>query len=83
MLKDSDLTVRVGPGETALDALRAAGIDVPSDCCEGLCGTCEVAVLDGAVDHRDKVLSRAERAAGDRMMTCCSRAAGGRLVLGL
>lgn len=83
VLKDSDLTVRVGPGETALDALRAAGIDVPSDCCEGLCGTCEVAVLDGAVDHRDKVLSRAERAAGDRMMTCCSRAAGGRLVLGL
>ncbi|MBP6781375.1 MAG: 2Fe-2S iron-sulfur cluster binding domain-containing protein, partial [Ottowia sp.] len=50
---------------------------------EGLCGSCEVRVLGGAVDHRDVVLTRAERDAQDRMMVCCSRAAGQRLVLAL
>ncbi len=82
--RDSGLVVRVAADTSLLDALRAANIDVPSDCGEGLCGSCEVRVLAGAVDHRDVVLTRAERAAGDRLMACCSRAAaGGRLVLEL
>ena len=37
----------------------------------------------GAVDHRDLVLTRGERDAQNRMMACCSRAAGQRLVLAL
>ena len=82
-LKDSGISVHVPPDQTVLAALRAANIDVPSDCCEGLCGSCEVRVLGGAVDHRDVVLTRAERDAQDRMMVCCSRAAGQRLVLAL
>lgn len=82
-LKDSDLTLTVARDETLLEALTAAGVDVSSDCCEGLCGTCEVAVTEGDIDHRDVVLSSAERAAGDRLMACCSRAKGKRLVLGL
>ena len=76
-LADSGLTLTVPPDRTLLSVLRGAGIDLPSDCEEGLCGTCECTVLAGAVDHRDKVLSTAERAAGDRMMTCCSRARDG------
>ncbi|WP_198349363.1 MULTISPECIES: cytochrome P450/oxidoreductase [Ramlibacter] len=80
--KDSGLVVSVPADRTLLEALRAANIDVPSDCGEGLCGSCEVHVLSGEVDHRDVVLTRAERQAGDKMMACCSRAcAGGRLVL--
>ena len=82
-LADSGLTLSVGPGQTLLEAVRAAGIDVPSDCEEGLCGSCEVRVLDGAIEHRDKLLSSAERAKGDRMMACCSRASGGKLRLAL
>ncbi|MGW4591406.1 cytochrome P450 [Amycolatopsis thermoflava] len=82
-LADSGLTVRVAADQTVLAALRAAGVDVPSDCEEGLCGTCEVPVLDGEVDHRDVVLTKAERAAGTRMMTCCSRACGDRITLRL
>jgi len=35
------------------------------------------------VDHRDKVLTKAERAARQRMMACCSRAAGQKIVLAL
>ncbi|VCU70538.1 Cytochrome P450 116 [Pigmentiphaga humi] len=82
-LKDSGITVAVPADRTVLAALRAANIDVPSDCEEGLCGSCEVRVLAGKVDHRDKVLTRAEREANDRIMTCCSRACGGKLVLEL
>ncbi|MDQ7735074.1 cytochrome P450/oxidoreductase [Halomonas sp. SpR1] len=83
VLADSDLTLQVGNDQTLLEALTAAGVDVPSDCCEGLCGTCEVAVTEGSIDHRDLVLSHAERDANDRMMACCSRAAGKRLILAL
>ncbi|MGW0890875.1 cytochrome P450 [Saccharopolyspora sp. NPDC002578] len=82
-LADSGGTVAVPADGTLLSALRAAGVDVPSDCEEGLCGSCEVAVLDGAIDHRDRVLTKAERAAGRSMMTCCSRACGSTLRLGL
>ncbi len=83
-LKDSGLTIEVAADQTLLDAIRATGIDIASDCCEGLCGSCEVQVLDGAVDHRDSVLSRSERAESARMMACCSRAKNGtRLLLGL
>ena len=83
-LRDSDLTLTVGADTTLLDTLRAAGIDIASDCCEGLCGSCEVGVIDGAIDHRDQVLSKAERTDNTRMMACCSRAAdGGRITLAL
>jgi ferredoxin-NADP reductase len=82
-LKDSGLSLQVPPDKTLLETLHAAGVDVDSDCCEGLCGTCEVSVVEGEVDHRDKVLSQSERAANTRMMSCCSRARGGKLVLAL
>ncbi|MFM1908775.1 MAG: hypothetical protein RLZZ591_2452 [Pseudomonadota bacterium] len=83
VLQDSHLEVPVAADQTLIDALQARGIDVPSDCGEGLCGTCEVKVLDGVVDHRDRVLSKAERAMDGRMMACCSRAKGSKLVLAL
>ena len=82
-LKDSGIVVGVAPDQTLLQALRAANIEVQSECEEGLCGSCEVRVLAGKVDHRDVVLTRAERAADDRMMSCCSRACEARLVLDL
>lgn len=83
-LADSGLLVQVPADTTVLEAIRAAGIDLASDCCEGLCGSCEVGVIAGEIDHRDRVLSRAERAANTRMMACCSRARdGGRITLSL
>lgn len=82
-LSDSKLTLEVEPGQTLLERLERAGIDVPCDCREGLCGSCEVQVVKGEVDHRDKVLSVSERASNARMMACCSRARGGRLVVAL
>lgn len=83
-LADSGLIVQVPADTTLLDALCAAGIDVASDCREGLCGSCEVGVVEGDIDHRDVVLTRSERAANTRMMSCCSRARqGGRITLAL
>ena len=82
-LKDSGITLTVPADQTLLTALRSANIDVQSDCEEGLCGSCEVHVLDGDVDHRDVVLTRSEREANTKMMSCCSRAKGKRLVLEL
>lgn len=77
----SGQTLQVPPDKTILTVLNEAGIDVPCSCQQGICGTCEVRVLAGEVDHRDSILSSAERAANATMMTCVSRARGPRLVL--
>ncbi len=83
-LTDSGLSLTVSANETLLDAILAAGIDVACDCREGLCGSCEVDVLEGDIDHRDMVLTRAERATNQRMMACCSRSKdGGKIKLSL
>jgi len=74
-------TVKVDAGTSILAALREAGLDLPSSCEQGICGTCECRVLEGEVDHRDSILSASERAANEAMMTCVSRAKGARLVL--
>lgn len=76
-------TVTVEPGVSVLDAVAAAGVDVLSSCRVGTCGTCETPVLEGAVEHRDSVLSPGEQAEDTAMMVCVSRAAGPRLVLDL
>jgi ferredoxin-NADP reductase len=77
----SGLTLKVAPGVSVLQALRDAGLNRPWSCEQGVCGTCECRVLEGEVEHRDSILSAAERAANDVMMTCGSRAKGARLVL--
>ena len=76
-------TLRIGAGVSLLDVLRNAGIDLPSSCEQGACGTCIATVLEGEPDHQDVYLNGSERAAGDRMLTCVSRARSGRLVLDL
>lgn len=77
----SGFNVNVGPGESILDAVRAHGVNLLSSCMEGICGTCETAVLEGLPHHRDSVLSDEEKAAGDCMMLCVSRSSTPRLVL--
>lgn len=81
-LADSGLDLHVPGEQSLLEVLNAAGIDLPSDCREGLCGSCEVAVVSGDLAHRCAVLTGPERAEGARLMACCSRARG-RLVLRL
>jgi ferredoxin-NADP reductase len=77
----SGLTLTVAPAQSVLQALRDAGIDIASSCEQGVCGTCECRVLEGEVEHRDSILSAAERATSEVMMSCVSRARSARLVL--
>ncbi|MGW7272007.1 PDR/VanB family oxidoreductase [Streptomyces sp. NPDC054864] len=82
-LSRSGITVTVPPDKTVLQTVEEAGVQILSSCREGTCGTCETAVLDGAVDHRDSLLTPAEQARNDTMFICVSRAACPRLVLDL
>ncbi len=59
------------------------GINVELSCEQGICGTCVTRVLSGIPDHRDQYFTDAERAAGDQMTICCSRALTDSLVLDL
>ncbi|MFF2042017.1 PDR/VanB family oxidoreductase [Kitasatospora sp. NPDC058170] len=68
---------------SALDVLREARPDLPYSCRQGFCGTCEVRLLAGAPEHRDRRLTSEQRAAG-ALLPCVSRAAEGEtLVLDL
>lgn len=82
-LARSQRTLHIQPGQTLLDGLIAIGAEPTFSCQQGICGTCEVKVLEGTPDHRDMVLTDAEKAANDRMMVCCSGAQSTRLVLDL
>jgi ferredoxin-NADP reductase len=84
-LRRSGRVVRVGRHTSILDALTAARIDVLSDCRRGECGLCPQTVLDadGPIDHRDRYLSDADKAAGHTLCICVSRIRGQRLVLDL
>jgi ferredoxin-NADP reductase len=82
-LSGSGRVVVVAPGVSVLEALERAGVAMLSSCREGTCGTCEVGVLAGRVDHRDRLLTPQEQAADDTMMVCVSRSRGPRLVLDL
>jgi len=83
VLQRSGQRFAIQHGETILDALIKRGVDVPYSCMEGVCGSCQVRVLEGVPDHRDLILSKEERAAGDRMLVCCSGSKSAKLVLDL
>ncbi|WP_338895312.1 PDR/VanB family oxidoreductase [Streptomyces sp. TG1A-60] len=82
-LRASGTTLTVPPELSVLQAVERAGVPVLSSCEEGICGSCETAVLEGEIDHRDSLLTEDEQAANDTMLICVSRARGGRLVLDL
>ena len=77
-LKRSGKSLEVGPTQSLLDALRDAGLDIPSSCEVGNCGTCRVEVCGGRVEHQGTGLLEEEK--GEAMLTCVSRGVG-RIVL--
>nr|WP_277351784.1 FAD-dependent monooxygenase [Antrihabitans stalactiti] len=72
-LAQSNATVAVTAEMSMLDAIRGAVPDLPASCENGLCGSCEVAVLRGRPDHRDDIIGPAERTRTDIMYPCVSR----------
>ena len=68
-------------GRTIVEVLEEEGVDIMYDCQRGDCGICQCDIISGTPDHRDVVLSDAERAAGNVMQICVSRAKSARLLL--
>ena len=73
-LAKSQKKVEVSEGETLLEALLRAGVQAPYSCKVGGCGSCEVQVVKGEVDHRDHFYKDDERGSKNVILTCCSRA---------
>jgi ferredoxin-NADP reductase len=65
--------VAVAADRAGTEALLSAGVHVDVKCSDGLCGVCKCRVVSGAVEHRDFVLSKAQRQTA--MILCQSRAA--------
>ncbi|MFF5429752.1 PDR/VanB family oxidoreductase [Streptomyces griseofuscus] len=80
-LRRSGRTVSVPADSTVLAAVRRELPGTVYSCEQGFCGTCQQRVLEGEVEHRDELLTDAER--HDSMLICVSRARGERLVLDL
>jgi ferredoxin-NADP reductase len=79
----SGVIVEVSKETSILEALEDADVPIMSSCLEGVCGTCEARVLQGTPDHRDSMLTEAERAAGNVILACVSRSRSEELVLDL
>jgi ferredoxin len=58
-LHRTGLEFDVPEGKT-MQVLRDAGVSAPYSCEEGICGACQVNVIEGTPDHRDSVLSESE-----------------------
>jgi ferredoxin-NADP reductase len=78
-LARSARTLHIGAEQSLLEALEAAGLAPPNLCRGGVCGACEIPVLAGTPDHRDRVLPADRRATA--IMSCVSRALTPELVL--
>ena len=78
-LRRTGRTLTVPAESSVLAAVRAELPDTLYSCEQGFCGTCQQRVLEGEVDHRDELLTDAER--DDSMLICVSRARSERLVL--
>jgi len=82
-LQRSSRSFSVAPGQSILDVLLDAGVSASFSCQDGFCGSCETRVIEGIPEHRDSVLTEAERAENKTMMICVSGCRGERLVLDL
>mgnify|MGYP001041009426 CR=1 FL=1 len=74
-LAGTDRSFVIPADRSISDVLVEAGIPIDVKCSDGICGVCTCKVLDGEVEHRDFVLSNAQRKT--EMISCQSRAAPG------
>lgn len=70
----SGVTVEVPAERSLRETLQGAGVPVEGSCLRGVCGSCAVPVLDGAVEHRDSLTTDEDSRV---IYTCVSRAAPG------
>lgn len=83
VLSSTGESFQIPVGKSILDVLLDAGHDPLHDCKRGDCGICQVGVVEGTPDHRDFILSDAEKASGKVIQICVSRSKTPRLVIDL
>jgi ferredoxin-NADP reductase len=73
----SQRDIAVGAQQSILEALEQNGIDAPYLCRGGACGQCETRVIASGctLQHNDHYLTDEEKASGEKIMICVSRAA--------
>ncbi|MGP4029864.1 PDR/VanB family oxidoreductase [Actinomadura sp. 3N407] len=76
-------TFQIPPDRSILSVLEENGIEVFKSCQEGICGSCVSGILEGEADHRDSCLSAADKAAGNEIALCVSRALSDKLKIEL
>ncbi|SEM72037.1 2Fe-2S iron-sulfur cluster binding domain-containing protein [Cryobacterium sp. TMT1-3] len=81
--RKSRLDFTVPAEESLLDALESHGVPILGSCRKGICGTCEVRVVEGTPEHLDSVLDDAEKDALGVMYPCVSRSLSASLVLNI
>lgn len=82
-LRRTGTRLTVPAGKTILETIEETGTIVVHSCREGICGTCEIPVIDGIPDHRDSVLSPTAKDSNKVIMICVSRSKSKLLVLDL
>ncbi|WP_027859374.1 2Fe-2S iron-sulfur cluster-binding protein [Marinobacterium jannaschii] len=82
-LARSGLELAVPAEQSLLEAIVAAGVDLPHSCQAGNCRSCAVSILSGEALHRDSALTPDEREGQGLFCPCVSRAKGTHLTLDL
>jgi ferredoxin-NADP reductase len=73
-LRIGDRTLTTHGGETVLQAALRQGVVIPCGCGQGLCGTCRVELISGAVDLRHQGGLGADEEREGFILACSSRA---------
>jgi vanillate O-demethylase ferredoxin subunit len=82
-IASSGQVFHIPAGKTIVAALAERGVQIPTSCEQGVCGTCITRVIEGEPEHRDAYLTKQEHARNDQLTPCCSRARSAMLVLDL
>ncbi|MGW4336385.1 FAD-binding oxidoreductase [Rhodococcus koreensis] len=69
----SNTTIHCPAGTPVLDAATKAGLNMPSSCGQGLCGTCKVTLVSGEVDMQHNGGIRPKEIAQNKILLCCSK----------
>lgn len=80
-LHDQQKIIHVSANQTLLEALTSNGLQIPYACRVGRCGTCEVKVIEGDVEHLDAFLDETEKQENNTMLCCVSRTKSKKLVI--
>ena len=72
VLAKSGRRLTVPKDKTATDVLAENGVPIDVKCSDGICGVCKCGLVSGDVEHRDFVLSKAQRE--NAIILCQSRA---------